>query len=82
MNISEAISSHRIYHQWMPDTTYFEEGVFSNDSKQSYEKMGHKTETHHGVKYGEAMGIHADIENNVIYGAADPRSPDGSAKGY
>lgn len=80
MDISEAISHKRIHHQWIPDTTYLEEVVFSNDSQKVYEDIGHKTRT---TRYmGSIMGILIDKKNNTLYGTADPRSPDGLAVGY
>jgi gamma-glutamyltranspeptidase/glutathione hydrolase len=82
MNISDAISSKRINHQWMPDTTFLEEGLFSTDSLQSYENMGHKAEMHKGMRQGEAMGIVFDRMSRTLFGASDPRSPDGLAIGY
>lgn len=82
MNISDAISSKRIDHQWMPDITFLEGGVLSTDSLQLYEKMGHKTEADYGMRYSEAMGIVFDRKENTLFGAADPRSPDGLAVGY
>jgi gamma-glutamyltranspeptidase/glutathione hydrolase len=82
MNILDAISGKRIHHQWMPDTTLFEEGLIPADSLQSYEKMGHKTKTDYDMKLGEAMGIVIDRQRNTLFGASDPRSPDGLAIGY
>ena len=82
MNISDAISGKRIHHQWMPDTTLFEEGLIPADSLQSYEKMGHETKTDYDMKLGEAMGIVINRQRNTLFGASDPRSPDGLAIGY
>ena len=82
MNIYDAISSKRINHQWMPDITFLEDGLFSIDSLHSYEKMGHKAEMHKGMRQGEAMGIIVDNKSNLLFGASDPRSPDGLAIGY
>jgi len=82
MNISDAISRKRIHHQWMPDVTFIEDGVLSANSLKTYEKMGHKTDANNGIKNQEAMGILVDKKNNLIYGAADPRSGDGMAMGY
>lgn len=82
MNISEAISQKRIHHQWMPNITYLEDGLLSTDSLQLYERMGYKTETDYSMGHNEAMGIFNDIQKNIIFGASDPRSPDGLAIGY
>ncbi len=82
MNISDAISSKRINHQWMPDITFLEEGLFSIDSLQSYKNMGHKTEMYNGTRQGEAMGIVFDRTKDTLFGTSDPRSPDGLAIGY
>ena len=82
MNIAEAVSQKRIHHQWMPDTTCFEKDVFSDVTRNLFEKMGHKTKMDKNLPNCEAMGILIDNKKNIIYGAADPRSPDGSAAGY
>ena len=82
MDIYKAISQKRIHHQWMPDITSLEEGIFSNDSLKEYEAMGHKTTEEFTMTYNEAMGILVDTTHDILYGAADPRSPDGLAVGY
>jgi gamma-glutamyltranspeptidase / glutathione hydrolase len=82
MNISESVFQKRIHHQWMPDITFLEEGVLSTDFIQSFEKIGHKTETDPGMNHNEVMGILVDKLRKKIFGESDPRSPDGLAIGY
>ena len=89
MNISEAVSSKRIHHGWMPDYTIIEEGAASQETLSKYRDMGHRVYDekicrdlglqYHPPSLGTAMCIQIDWENHVFYGAADPRSGDPSA---
>ena len=82
MDIAEAIAHKRIHHQWMPDTTILEQGVLSPGEQTLYERYGHKTRTGYDLIHNDAMGIRCDAKNKTLDGAADPRSPDGVARGY
>ena len=82
MTIDEAIALPRIHHQWLPDMTDYEEGVFSADSLKLYEALGHRTHMESDLKQNDAMGILVDHNHKKIYGGADPRSPEGRAAGY
>ncbi|MDN3593680.1 gamma-glutamyltransferase [Zunongwangia endophytica] len=77
LDIAKAIESPRIHHQWLPDTTYFEEWGFSPDTKRIYEEMGHEIDSR--STQGRAMGIYIDPETGMRYGAADSRSYNGAA---
>ncbi|MCP9199937.1 gamma-glutamyltransferase [Gramella sp. GC03-9] len=80
MDIALAIESPRMHHQWLPDTSYFEEWGFSPDTERIYQEMGH--EIIKRWSQGSAMGIMIDSKENLIFGAADSRSYDGKASGY
>ncbi|MUP47479.1 gamma-glutamyltransferase [Gramella sp. BOM4] len=80
MDIALAIESPRMHHQWLPDTSYFEDWGFSPDTERIYQEMGH--EVIRRWRQGSAMGIMLDAESNIIFGAADSRSYDGKASGY
>ncbi|MDT0649170.1 gamma-glutamyltransferase [Autumnicola edwardsiae] len=80
LDIAKAIESPRIHHQWLPDTTYFEEWGFSPDTKRIYQELGHELKTR--STQGRAMGIYIDPESGLLYGAADSRSYDGKAVGH
>jgi gamma-glutamyltranspeptidase/glutathione hydrolase len=82
MNIARAIARPRVHHQWLPDITDYEKGVFSADSLQLYKMMGHKARVDEGLQHNDAMGILIDRRTGRLMGAADPRSEDGLAAGY
>lgn len=77
MNLSEAVSAPRIHHQWLPDTLFIERGL-SRDTIRILEEKGYE------VKEGRAMGTTNSVsyQNEVYFGAADPRRPDSFAVGY
>lgn len=77
MNIAEATFAPRIHHQWLPDELRVESG-FSLDSRQLLETRGHR------LVEGDAMGGTQSIlvRDGQLFGAADPRRPDGLALGY
>ncbi|MHB1689006.1 MAG: gamma-glutamyltransferase [Ignavibacteriaceae bacterium] len=83
MNIQEAVDAPRIHHQWLPDIIYHEKFAINPDTKEKLIKMGYKlaalSKTFSII--GRAEGIMIDNEDNIIYGAADPRGS-GSAEGY
>ena len=77
MNVAEAVSVPRFHHQWMPDELRLEKG-FSEDTIRLLKARGHNV-----VERG-AMGSSQSItfEEGVYFGASDPRTPSGSAKGF
>ncbi len=83
MNIQEAINAPRIHHQWQPDTLSYEKFAINKDAMENLLLMGHTfPDTSDQFKIlGLAEGIMIDNDNNVIYGASDPRGS-GSAEGF
>ena len=80
MNLHDAIEAVKLHHQWLPDTTYYEEYKLSPDTIKSLEQMGHHLQPVHQL--GRLMGIEYDRENNIYIGVSDSSSPDGAAIGY
>jgi gamma-glutamyltranspeptidase/glutathione hydrolase len=80
MNIAQAIEAGRIHHQWLPDRTRMEKGMFSPDTKNLYAGMGHTVVE--GPYQGMVMGLAIDHQKGIVQGAADSRSPDGAAVGF
>ena len=79
MDIQEAINQPRFHHQWLPDHIDYEEFGLTTDVKENLIKRGHKIGQVKSL--GRVEGILIDKENNIIYGATDPRGF-GSAEGY
>lgn len=77
MNPLEAAATPRFHHQWTPDELRIEKG-FSADTLALLRQWGHK------VALKPAMGRTQTIEisNGTLYGASDPRNPDGKTMGY
>jgi gamma-glutamyltranspeptidase/glutathione hydrolase len=82
MDIAAAIAAPRIHHQWLPDITDYEPGVFSAEALRLYKLMGHPACEDKGLMYNDAMGIIIDHKTGKLAGCADPRSKNGSAAGY
>ena len=76
MNIAEALSMPRVHHQWMPDYLRIEKGI-SPDTIRILKDKGH------GVRVMPTMGRVQTVQkiNGALYGASDPRNPDGAAIG-
>ncbi|GAA6170287.1 gamma-glutamyltransferase [Sessilibacter corallicola] len=70
MNIAEASSVPRIHHQWYPDVLNVERGI-SPDTLKLLEHKGHALEQTRVL--GSTQSIM--IDNNLLYGASDPRRP-------
>ncbi len=78
MNVAAASAAPRMHDQWLPDEIRVEEG-FSPDTLKLLEAMGHK------VNVGTTMGATETImrrDDGALFGASDPRRPDGLAAGY
>jgi gamma-glutamyltranspeptidase/glutathione hydrolase len=83
MDVAEAIAAPRIHHQWLPDRIAMEKFGYSPETVRQLEAMGHKVRVSNSSRsQGRAMGIWIDPKTGLRMGAADPRSPDGSAAGY
>ncbi len=76
MNIAEALSMPRVHHQWMPDFLRIEKGL-SPDTIRLLKERGHV------VRVMPTMGRVQTVQqqNGVLFGATDPRNPDGAAIG-
>ncbi len=76
MNIAEALSMPRVHHQWMPDFLRIEKGL-SPDTIRLLKEKGHV------VRVMPTMGRVQTVQqqNGVLFGATDPRNPDGAAIG-
>lgn len=83
MNIQEAVNAPRIHHQWFPDKVYVEKFAVSKDVENNLIEMGYSLANRNNTFriLGSAQSIMIDNENNLIYGAADPRR-NGYAIGY
>ena len=79
MNIQQALDMPRIHHQWMPDRIDYEPFGMTTEVKNELVKKGQIIG--HKRYMGRAEGIIIDYENNVIWGATDPRGY-GEAVGY
>lgn len=77
MNIADATAAPRVHHQWRPDKLRVEQGI-SPDTRRLLEAMGHR------VEIGPSMGAAQSImrSDGRLFGASDPRRPDGRAIGY
>ncbi|MDQ8197513.1 gamma-glutamyltransferase [Pelagicoccus enzymogenes] len=77
MNLSEAVSASRIHHQWLPDVLRMERGI-SADTQSLLKEMGYE------IQEGGAMGTanSVSLQDEIFYGAADPRRPDTFAVGF
>lgn len=66
----------RVHHQWMPDFLRIERGI-SPDTIDVLKQKGHD------VRVMPTMGRVQTVQKNhgVLFGASDPRNPDGAAIG-
>lgn len=77
MNPAEAAAQPRFHHQWQPDELRVEKG-FSPDTLALLRGYGH----HVAVKPAMGRTQTILIRDGMLYGASDPRNPDGAAQGY
>lgn len=77
MNPLEAAATPRFHHQWSPDELRVEKG-FSADTLALLRQWGHN------VVLKPSMGRTQTIEirDGTLYGASDPRNPDGETMAY
>ena len=79
MDIQQAIDMPRIHHQWLPDEINYERFGLSLDVIQSLQNRGH---IFGGIRtLGRCEGIVVDFENEIFFGATDPRGY-GAAIGF
>ena len=76
MNLSDAVSSPRFHHQWLPDRVMHEEFAFSPDTKALLVAKGHKQLIAIPAFYGSGIGDANSVMKNEqgIFGMADPRN--------
>lgn len=77
MNVAEATHAPRMHHQWYPNVLLLEKG-FGYDTQHLLEAKGHK------IIHSSAMGSTQTImiKNGLLFGASDPRRPDGKTVAY
>jgi gamma-glutamyltranspeptidase/glutathione hydrolase len=80
MNAQEAVDAARFYHQWLPDTVYYERHGISPDTLAILRARGHRTEAI-GVQ-GIAEVIVVEPKTGKLAGGTDRRDVDGGAAGY
>ena len=74
MSLSDAVSSPRFHHQWLPTRIIYESQAFSADTRRSLENRGHKELVPLPGKYqiGDANSVMRS--KNGFEGMADPRN--------
>lgn len=77
MNPAEAVAQPRFHHQWWPDELRVEKGI-SPDTLALLRRYGH----HVAVKPAMGRVQTIQVRDGGLYGASDPRDPDGAALGY
>lgn len=77
MDCQAAVAAPRFHHQWLPDTTRFEELGFDVATRSAMEQRGHHLKVTGG--WGNAMCIRA-LDDGRLEGGADPRG-EGVARG-
>ena len=77
LNIAEAIHRPRFHHQWRPDRLQMEAG-FSPDTIELLIGRGHDVEL---LDWASCSVQAIMLENDLFFGAADPRRPDARAVG-
>ena len=77
MNPAEAAATLRFHHQWTPDELRVEKGL-SRDTLDLLQAKGHR------IVIKPVMGRTQTIQvrDGLLYGASDPRNPDGRTLGY
>jgi gamma-glutamyltranspeptidase/glutathione hydrolase len=80
MNAQEAVDAARFYHQWLPDTVFYERNGLSPDTLAILRTRGHRLEPI-GVQ-GIAEVIVLDGRKGKLNGGTDRRDADGGAAGY
>lgn len=79
MPLDEAVAAKRFHHQWLPDEIVYEAGALSDSQKMELMELGHQLREIKKMAVVKAIQV---LDNGQLHGAADPRNPDDSAKGY
>lgn len=77
MNPAESAAALRVHHQWTPDELRVEQG-FNADTRRLLEQKGHDVQVK--ASMGRTQTIQSD--GQTLWGASDPRNPDGLTVGY
>jgi len=80
MNAQEAVDAARFYHQWLPDTAYFERFGLSPDTLAILRARGHRLEPMGSQGIAEVIVLTA--RDGKLNGGTDRRDVDGGAAGY
>jgi gamma-glutamyltranspeptidase/glutathione hydrolase len=81
MDLQEAVDAPRIHHQWLPDILRYEPGGLAIDVIAALEKRGHKLGLLPKGAPGSVNAVSVNGVSSLRLGAADPRNPDGAARG-
>lgn len=78
-DLALAVARPRLHHQWLPDTLYLEDGMFSEAQIEGLRARGH------AIKFRDTVGcvnaVERDPATGEFYGVADARRG-GAARGY
>jgi len=74
-----AVSSPRIHHQWLPDTTSIEANGVTPEVLSALRAMGHRAALSRSAGQGDAHSILYDAATKTAWGAHDLRSADSKA---
>jgi gamma-glutamyltranspeptidase / glutathione hydrolase len=80
MNAQEAVDAARFYHQWLPDTVYYERHGISPDTLAILRARGHRLEAISGQGIAEVIVV--EPRTGKLAGGTDRRDVDGGAAGY
>jgi gamma-glutamyltranspeptidase/glutathione hydrolase len=80
MNAQEAVDAARFYHQWLPDTVYYERNGLSPDTLAILRARGHKLEPIGGQGIAEVIVL--ELRSGKLAAGSDRRDVDGGAAGY
>ncbi len=77
---SEAVTSKRLHHQWLPDVARLEVGYMGEGDAVQLAAMGHSLAWRRSQ--GIAHSIFVNDTSGVLTGVPDPRDADGTAAGF
>ncbi|MCZ6798454.1 MAG: gamma-glutamyltransferase [Gammaproteobacteria bacterium] len=69
---SEIVSLPRYHHQYFPDSIYFEDNTFDEETRQALENLGHELKQS-SYRYGNMQTIIVDHRTGKLDAASDPR---------
>ncbi|MDA2912597.1 gamma-glutamyltransferase [Acidobacteriia bacterium AH_259_A11_L15] len=77
-DLALAIARPRFHHQWLPDTLFLEEGLYTGEQIAALRALGHQVDFRETV--GQINAIERDPSTGELYGVADARRG-GAARG-